>query len=113
MKIYRFEHKVLGFGPLCADGCRYHGRYWYQLFKSHDSVDCDPEFEQKIPTGIQEYHKFGMSTLEGLLDLCYSFTVEDLLEHGFDLFEFEVSDDSAVFNDGQVVFDSRTARRID
>ena len=112
MKIYRFEHIEYGFGPLSQDGCNYHGRCWFELFKDHSNVEFFPEFKQKLPEGIQEYHKFGMSTLEGLLDLCYSSTPEKILENGFDLFEFEVPDDSAVFIDGQVVFDSRFARRI-
>lgn len=82
-----------------------------ELFKNHSNVEFFPEFKQKLPEGIQEYHKFGMSTLEGLLDLCYS-TTEELYKYGFHLFEFEVPDDSAVFIDGQVVFDSRFAQRI-
>lgn len=113
MKIYRFEHKTLGFGPLCHDGCDTHHRTWDAFFRDHLPVNTLPEYYELLPNGCQSYHKFGMTTLEGLSDLCFSYTPEDLLEYGFDLYEFEVADDSAVFFDGQVVFDSRTATRIE
>jgi hypothetical protein len=86
--------------------------FWLNLFRNHSNVEYYLECAELLPQGVQEFHKFGMTTLDGLLDLCYYSTPEDLLEYGFDLFEFEVADDSAVFPDGQVVFDSRTATRI-
>lgn len=113
MKIYRFEHKTLRIGPLCAEAYKVHNIFWLDLFKNHSNVEYFEHFSDYLPEGLQSHLKFGMSTLEGLLDLCYSHTPEDLLEYGFDLFEFEVADDSVVFIDGQVVFDSRTATRID
>lgn len=112
MKIYRFEHTELGFGPMCQAGCDLHQRCWFDIFKYHSSVSEDPLYDVKLPGGVQEYHKFGMSTLDGLLSLCFSWTEENLLDCGFDLFEIEVPDDSAVFMDGQVVFDSRFAKRV-
>jgi hypothetical protein len=111
-KIYRFEHQTRGFGPMCGDGCEVLRRSWDCFFRYHDPVTSFEEFETWFPKGIQEHHKFGMSTLDGLLDLCYSWTPEDLLDCGFDLYEFEV-EDYVVFPDGQVVFDSRTAVRIE
>jgi hypothetical protein len=112
MKIYRFEHKTLGFGPLCNEGCGVHNRRWDDWFKNHTSVDWFDEYEELLPDGIKRYHKFGMTKLEDLLDLCWSWTTEELLEYGFDVYEFEV-EDFVVFPDGQVVYDSRTAIRIE
>lgn len=111
-KIYRFEHKTALIGPLCGGGHIIHNRNWFDLFKLHEPVCCFMEYDTLLPNGVEEHHKFGMSTLEGLLDLCYSWTPEDLLEYGFDLYEFEV-EDFVVFPDGQVVYDSRTATRIE
>lgn len=112
MKIYRIEHKDFGFGPLCGDGCEYHGKNWLLLFRNHSIVDGFDVFKKKHPYGVEEHHKFGMNTLSELMGICYNDTLTDLADYGFYLYEFEVDDSSVVCPDGQVVFDSRTAKRI-
>lgn len=111
MKVYRFEHHVYGFGPLCGEGCRQTRRCWDQLFRHHDSVDMFPCYDAFLPRGITDEHFFGMSSLEGLLDICFEGTVSELADCGFFIYVYEVMN-SVEFPDGQVVFMKKDIRFI-
>lgn len=106
--VYRIEHKELGFGPLCTDGCGLHNMTWTHFAKYHaDVTEMDPNFV------VCEHHVFGFSDLNTLFKVFKSYAFDDLSDWGFDLFEYCVEDGFFTeFPDGQVVFDKNHATKV-
>lgn len=109
MRIFRVEHIVEGFGPLCSKGCQFHGFDWNSVFDFHFGVNEFADFDEKMPDGIQEHHFFGYSSCEKLTKMLHM--KETLDDMGFVLAVYE-TDDFVLFQDGQVVFEKEKAKLI-
>lgn len=117
LKVYRFEHKYIGCGPLCVET----SFRWNVYFKDHQApceTDAFNDFEKFVKNrdDVEDRNHpeffFGANNLDWLLSLLRSGAEEALEEYDFELMEFEVTDDYFVFDDGQVYFNKSKAKRV-
>lgn len=119
--VYRIEHKLHKFGPLC---CKCPGNEylnWYRYFKDHRPPLCFPEFSDfvgKLSGWSDDGHPdyvFGMKSLDDLFSIIRweNDLFHELESHGFELMSFAIDTlDSVTLPDGQVMFNRSTAKRI-
>ena len=117
LKVYRFEHKYIGCGPLCGET----SFSWQTYFKDHDCPRDDvgfPDFERSvkhrdsITDDDHPYFFFGALNLDWLLNLLRHGAEEELEFFDFELMEYEVTEDYYVLGDGQVYFNKSKAKRV-
>lgn len=111
LKIYRWQHKETGFGPLCGKT----GFDWVFHFKHHESPCEDEGYLDFCRFFSEEQMKdyfFAWSSLEHFLEVLEDGAEDALEECGFEFTEWEVHEDYVLLKDGQVLFNRSKAVRI-
>ena len=112
MRVYRWEHKEHKFGPLCGET----EFPWRRAFRDHSYPHDDAEFlkyEESITVEDAAAHNFAWDSLENLIENMRGIDAEEmLLEWGFVLTEWEVTERYCVMWDGQVFFHRESAKQI-
>lgn len=117
IKIYRFEHKETGLGPLCGE----HSIDWNQVFYHHEYPMHSIEFvafadrfgwDHLGPNRVDGKYRFGCPSIDAIIDLLRDDGEEILNFCDFQLVEYEIDeeDDYCLFYSNQVVFDITQAR---
>jgi hypothetical protein len=107
MKIYRVEHVEHKIGPLCVGGSNITNKSWYEVARDHAAIQ-----DINLKFVVEAYHKFGLTDVSHLFKIFKKSRWEFLLKNNFRLVEYIVKD-YVIFDDIQVVYDSRTAERVD
>lgn len=104
MKVWRWEHGELGYGPLCGETGDF---LWEDLFYPHlDPEHCPryTEYVSSLSFKDRKGHFFGANSKSGICKLMKKGTGRKLQECGFHLCIYEVHEDFVVLSDGQVFF---------
>lgn len=112
MRVFRWQHTEHGFGPLCG----HTDFHWGDNFKDHNYPSEDEAFVSFFGYVTKdeqmEPYFFGWNSLELLVGNMFTGAEEALEAAGFELTEWEVSEDFIVLEDGQVVFNRSKALKI-
>lgn len=111
IRVYRWEHKELGIGPLCGE-TNFRWKCWFREHKGPWEDDAFEAYRCSIPE-LPSQLFYAWSCLPLLLANMYEDAEEALEEAGFELTEWEVDEgDFVLMTDGQVAFLKHKARRI-
>lgn len=111
MRVYRWQHKESGFGPLCGET----SFNWEFNFKHHKFPCYDEgynQFTKFFSEDKMEEYFFAWDSIENFLEVMEDGAEEALEEWGFEFTEWEVEEDFVVLKDGQVLFNRAKAVRI-
>ena len=116
MLAYRWEHKADGEGPIARTVLDSDGDQicWVELFYDHSSPCMFSEWFDYLEHTeyLRTEHYHGWSTMNKLQRFMRPGAETKLIELGYELTTYEVTEEFCVLPDGQVVFVKSLAQRV-